>query len=103
MLFHTTFMFIYSSSICVGRHLADASVWIAAASILAAFDIVKAKDEGGREITPLAEMVEGIIRYSTLCCASYGTDQLFAHVSHPAHFECAFRPRREQMQKLMEE
>ncbi|KAF7800202.1 hypothetical protein EIP86_011449 [Pleurotus ostreatoroseus] len=77
-------MSTYSSSICVGRHLADASVWIAAASILAAFDIVKAKDEAGREITPLAEMVEAII-------------------SHPAHFECAFRPRREQMQKLMEE
>lgn len=37
-------------SICVGRHLADATIWITIVSVLAFFDISKAKDESGRDI-----------------------------------------------------
>jgi hypothetical protein len=37
-------------SICAGRHLADASVWIAVASLLAVFDMTTAVDEYGRDI-----------------------------------------------------
>ncbi|KAF7800203.1 hypothetical protein EIP86_011450 [Pleurotus ostreatoroseus] len=74
----------YGRRICVGRHLADANIWLAAASILAMFDIAKVKDELGLEITPQVEMVEAI-------------------VSHPAPFKCEFRPRRKQVQQLMEE
>ncbi|KAF7800201.1 hypothetical protein EIP86_011448 [Pleurotus ostreatoroseus] len=59
----TNAFFGYGRRMCVGRHLADANIWIAAASILAAFDIAKAKDQFGREIIPSVEMVEGIIRY----------------------------------------
>lgn len=51
------------SSICVGRHLAEANIWIAAASLLAAFDIVRARDEFGQEIVPEVKMIEAIITY----------------------------------------
>ncbi|KAG6811839.1 hypothetical protein H0H92_005570 [Tricholoma furcatifolium] len=45
----------YFFRICPGRHLAHASVWIAMASILAAFDIKRAVRDDGSEIIPDAD------------------------------------------------
>lgn len=36
--------------ICVGRYVADASLWSAIASMLAVFDFLKATDENGKDI-----------------------------------------------------
>ncbi|KAG5638092.1 hypothetical protein H0H81_001859 [Sphagnurus paluster] len=66
--------FGFGRRICPGRHLADASVWIAIASILACFDISKAVGEDGKEITPEVNITSGI-------------------TSQPAPFRCRIRPR----------
>lgn len=36
--------------ICSGRHLADATIFMVAVSVLSAFNVTKARDENGREI-----------------------------------------------------
>ena len=51
------------NSLCPGRHLADSSVWIAVASILAAFDISPMKAADGTPIIPEEEFLSGITRY----------------------------------------
>lgn len=45
----------------MGKYLADASIWIAMVSILAVFDMNKAKDEFGREIDVVPEYTPGVI------------------------------------------
>ncbi|KAG6908733.1 hypothetical protein DXG01_003578, partial [Tephrocybe rancida] len=45
-------VFGFGRRICPGRHLADGSVWIALASILATFNISRAVKEDGTEIIP---------------------------------------------------
>ena len=55
--------FGFGRRICPGRHLAMASVWITAASILATFNIEKAVDEAGNIIEPGKAYTPGLIRY----------------------------------------
>ncbi|KIJ66916.1 hypothetical protein HYDPIDRAFT_86062 [Hydnomerulius pinastri MD-312] len=57
--------------VCVGKHLADASVWSAMATILAVLKIVPAMDEMGREVIIKPEWTAGL-------------------TSHPLQFPCAF-------------
>ncbi|KAG2366783.1 cytochrome P450, partial [Suillus spraguei] len=59
---------------CVGRHLADASLWIAIASILASFSVHKAVDEHGMDIPVNPKFSTGII-------------------IHPEKFPCSIVPR----------
>ena len=40
--------------LCPGRFLAEASVWIAAVTLLSAFDICPIQDEDGKDIVPPA-------------------------------------------------
>ncbi|KIJ62861.1 hypothetical protein HYDPIDRAFT_30007 [Hydnomerulius pinastri MD-312] len=51
--------FGFGRRICVGKYLAEASVWIAMVSILAVFNIGKAKDEQGRDIDVIPEFKSG--------------------------------------------
>ncbi|KAI9566797.1 cytochrome P450 [Boletus coccyginus] len=60
--------------ICVGRHVGDASVWSAIASILSVFKIVPCNDEQGNEIPVNPRWTAGV-------------------TSHPLHFPCKFIPR----------
>ncbi|KAN0092739.1 Cytochrome P450 [Tylopilus felleus] len=60
--------------ICVGRYVADASVWSAMATILAVFKIVPCKDEQGNNVHVKPQWTTGI-------------------TSHPFHFPCRFVPR----------
>lgn len=60
--------------ICVGRYIADASIWSAMVSILAIFDIKKCKDEQGNEINVNPKFTAGI-------------------TSYPLPFPCLFVPR----------
>ncbi|RDB17531.1 hypothetical protein Hypma_001246 [Hypsizygus marmoreus] len=66
--------FGFGRRICPGRHLAEASLWSAAASVLATMTILKATGKDGNAITPEAE-------YS------------FGLVSHPLPYQCRIEPR----------
>ncbi len=52
-----------NTSICPGKHLAEDSVWIVIASILATFDILPAKDENGSTTFPKAEFYGALTRW----------------------------------------
>lgn len=69
-----SFAFGAGRRICVGRYIADASVWSAMVSILAIFDIKKCKDEQGNNIDVNPKFTAGI-------------------TSHPLPFPCLIVPR----------
>jgi cytochrome P450 len=48
--------------ICPGRHFAMNGLWIAAAFVIAAFDISKAEGPDGKPIEPVVEYEEGIVQ-----------------------------------------
>ena len=51
--------------ICVGRHIADASLWSAFVSILAVFRITPCKDEQGNDIRVEPRWTVGVTSYVT--------------------------------------
>ncbi|KAI0319836.1 cytochrome P450 [Amylostereum chailletii] len=61
-------------SACAGKSMALDTIWIAIASVLTVFDINKAKDAYGQEITPEVRLNPGTISY-------------------PAPFKCSIEPR----------
>ncbi|KAF9568495.1 cytochrome P450 [Agrocybe pediades] len=66
--------FGYGRRICPGRYLATNTAWLAMASILSAFDILKAIDANGNVIEPVVEFTDGLN-------------------SHPKPYEVRFAPR----------
>ena len=61
---HTLFpdaAFGFGRRICPARYMARNALWIAIASILATFNISKARDEEGNEIEPADEYTSGFI------------------------------------------
>ena len=56
--------FGFGRRICPGRYFSSASVWFAIVSILAVFDITKAKDKNGSTIEPSAETTTGLVWYA---------------------------------------
>ncbi|KAF9456703.1 cytochrome P450 1A2 [Collybia nuda] len=76
--------FGFGRTICPGRHLASASLWIAMASVLATLDISKALDADEKEITPTVAFTSGI-------------------TSHPYPFRCAIRPRNDASRDLIDQ
>ncbi|KAJ7671571.1 cytochrome P450 [Mycena polygramma] len=76
--------FGFGRRICPGRYTADASVWAAIVSILASFDIAKAKDAAGKEI----EIKPAF------------SDKL---VCHARPFRCSITPRSNIAKRLIEE
>ncbi|KAJ6574328.1 cytochrome P450 [Mycena capillaripes] len=75
--------FGYGRRRCPGRHMANASLFITVASVLAAFDIKKALDENGREIEPSYEFDSGFI-------------------NAPLPFKCSIQPRSEEAVALIQ-
>jgi len=71
------FSFGFGRRICPGKDLADATLFITIAMVLAVFDIRKRIDVEGRAIDPLYDCTPGPI-------------------SHPKDFECDIRPRSQQ-------
>ncbi|KAI9433755.1 cytochrome P450 [Lactarius indigo] len=62
--------------ICPGRHFVDSTLFIVVSSVLSVFNVMKAKDENGREIpVNVASSLESSI------------------VVHPGRFECSIFPR----------
>lgn len=83
---------------CPGRWLALDNIWLTAASILAVYDVVPAKDEDGRKVLP----EEAFTTESVRCVARRVSVALLASVltvrtagSRPRPFKCAFVPRSE--------
>ncbi|PHH77305.1 hypothetical protein CDD82_3571 [Ophiocordyceps australis] len=66
--------FGYGRRICIGKHLAEASVWIVIASLLSTMNINKTKDANGKSVEPRIELTNG------LTC-------------HPVNFTCHMEPR----------
>lgn len=86
------------NSLCPGRHLGTASVWIAVASILAVFDIAKAVDGEGKEVEPTYEYLSGFLRCvlkvdfsrrDVECLIDFN----FEHCSGPLPFKASIKPR----------
>ncbi|KAJ6466567.1 cytochrome P450 [Mycena vitilis] len=76
--------FGFGRRICPGRYTADASVWAAIVSILASFDIAKAKDATGQEIE-----IEPAFSDKLVC--------------HARPFKCSITPRSDAAKRLIEE
>ncbi|KAF8872241.1 cytochrome P450 [Infundibulicybe gibba] len=79
----TILAFGFGRRVCVGRHLASSTVWLAIASVLATLNTAKAKDSQGNDIE-----IEG--KY---------TD---AMISHPYPFPCSVTPRSLKSRELIE-
>ncbi|KAF9480959.1 cytochrome P450 [Pholiota conissans] len=76
------YTFGFGRRICPGRHMAFATVWLAIASTLSAFDIRPSKDASGKNDPLKVEYSGGMI-------------------SHPLPFECSIAPRSERMKQLL--
>ncbi|KAF9509886.1 hypothetical protein BS47DRAFT_1348721 [Hydnum rufescens UP504] len=74
--------FGFGRRICVGRHLAESSVWIAFATILATLTIGKEIGPDGKEISPNLAFSAGLS-------------------SHPEPFKCTIRPRSKHAEELV--
>ncbi|KAF8183439.1 cytochrome P450 [Pholiota molesta] len=68
--------FGFGRRICVGKHVATSIVWMMITSILASFDIEKAKDSLGNEI-----------EFRTI------TPIMVLYCDHKSHFKCSIKPR----------
>ncbi|KAH9897587.1 cytochrome P450 [Xylariomycetidae sp. FL2044] len=76
--------FGFGRRICVGRHLAQASVWIMMATLIATTDISK-------PVGPDGKPIEQPFKFST------------GLSSHPGKFDVVFKPRSEMAQRLLAE
>jgi len=74
--------FGFGRRVCVGRHMADESVWLAIASVLATLTLGKAKDEEGNEIEISEEYTSSFFR-------------------HPKPYRCSIAPRTPNAEKLI--
>lgn len=66
--------FGFGRRVCVGQHLAEASVWIVVASVLSTMNIEHKLDENGNKIVPEVSLTNGL-------------------TSHPKDVTCRFVPR----------
>ncbi|CAI6093863.1 unnamed protein product [Clonostachys chloroleuca] len=66
--------FGFGRRVCVGKHLAEANVWIVIACMLSTMQIERARDDAGRELEPQVELTNGL-------------------TSHPKKFPCRIMPR----------
>ncbi|KAA1476670.1 cytochrome P450 [Dentipellis sp. KUC8613] len=76
------YVFGFGRRFCSGQHLADATVWMGIAAVLAVFRLVPAKDEYGNEVPVEVEYTSGMI-------------------SHPLPFKCNFEPRDREAEVLL--
>jgi hypothetical protein len=77
----------------VGRHLADAAIWIAIASFLATFSVEKAFDEHGEEIPVIPEFSTGLAMFAKLFHSLLDSRLISRCFSHPEIFPCRIVPR----------
>ncbi|PPQ72833.1 hypothetical protein CVT26_003342 [Gymnopilus dilepis] len=84
----------FGRRICVGRHVASATMWMIIASILACFDIKKSKDEHGKDIDISDEYDDsGFARPFVYCIDD----------RHKEPFQCTFAPRSHMVKQLLQD
>ena len=90
---------------CPGRFLADQTVWLAVARILAVFDISQAKDARGHLIDPEIKFVTGIARYVQfpIQVKERPISPRWPRCSHPEPFKCDIRCRSPARAELVKE
>lgn len=74
--------FGYGRRVCVGKHLAEASVWIVVATMLSTMNIEPVRDENGKVVVPKVELTNGL-------------------TSHPKPFQCRIVPRDERSANIV--
>ncbi|KAG9316121.1 cytochrome P450 [Chiua virens] len=85
--------FGFGRRICVGKYLAEAAVWIAMVSILAVFNVNKAKNEQGQDIDIVPQYTPGVIMSVFLnVLGGFGMADAFG-VSHPKAYPFSITPR----------
>ena len=95
------FVFGYGRRICPGMHVAQASVWIAIASVLATFSIKKVKNSMGEDITPPLEFESGLARYDLSYDGPTRRNSYHYLNSPPKPFACDLKPRSEKAVHLI--
>ena len=91
-------------SVCPAAHMGLSTVWIMAASILSAFDILKPLDEYGTSIDPTVEYDFSLTLYA--CIGSFPSKLCLANFRvifnrKPKSFKCRFQPRHEGVEALI--
>ncbi|KAK1238609.1 hypothetical protein MKX07_004185 [Trichoderma sp. CBMAI-0711] len=76
--------FGFGRRICIGKHFAEATVWIVVAVMLSTMRIEREKDADGTEILPVVELTNGL-------------------TSHPKSFPCRIRARDEKSAAVMQD
>lgn len=89
--------------VCPGRHFAVSSLWFFTAGLVASFDISKALDNQGNEITPPLDFLEGFVRYvvSSYTFPDANSSLRLRIQSHPKHFKCSITPRSEKITNII--
>jgi len=77
-----TCFFGFGRRLCPGRHLALDSMWLSIVCILATFDIQKARDAQGNEITPKVEYYTALLRYGFCLIATSMLNVAFVVTHH---------------------
>ncbi|KAF5385610.1 hypothetical protein D9757_006785 [Collybiopsis confluens] len=76
--------FGFGRRICPGRYMADNTVWLAIASVLATLTLGKAKDEEGNEVKVSGEFTDAFLRFDfPFFIVSIHTDTAFVTVYYP--------------------
>jgi len=75
-------VFGFGRRVCPGKQFAEANIWLVTATVVAALQIEKAKDDAGNFITPDAAFVS-------------------AFVCHPVSFDFVIKPRSEKASILI--
>lgn len=89
-------------SICAGVHYAETMFFISMARILSTFDVTKAKDKHGAEITPEIKFNSSIVRYVKQRAVTFPETEFALTLSRETlNFECAINPRSETAKSLV--
>jgi len=70
--------FGFGRRVCIGRYMADNTVWLAIVSVLATLTLSKPKDEGGNEVDVSAKFTRGFFRHPKPFQCSITTRDLYA-------------------------
>lgn len=90
---------------CPGKYMAYESLWLAAACVLAVFDIAPAKDEHGKPIMPTDTPQDGFASYVVFghfCTTVHGLIMALS-CRHPKSFVCTITPRSKEHEELIRE
>jgi hypothetical protein len=90
-----SFPFGFGRRVCIGKHFADASLWIAIVSLLATFRFMRPLDSDGKEVDPIFEWTTGLVSQVS-CSTSNLRDRcvLISEINrHPVSLPCRVLPR----------